>query len=193
MFFVHSIITFLCILFQVSCFDELRTKKCLGYTLLCFHNSHDEGGSFNIIVLSQKCHPNKVIATIHEFLRNTYEKVIAPSHFRRVFSEAKKSVQKDLIFNMQTVLDTSRQFWRGVQKGDKDYNLSKQNLIALSTLNYAHFRSLYLSGILDVQSRKMLIVVLYNKEVRDMKLNVDCLIQYHLINQFTKNLESACL
>ncbi len=114
---VHSIITFPCILFQVPCCDELCTKECLGYTISCFHNSHDEGGSFNIIVLSQKCHPNKIIATIHEFLRNTYEKVIAPSHFRRVFSEAKKSVEKDLIFNTKTELDISRQFWRGVQKG----------------------------------------------------------------------------
>ncbi len=170
----------------------MRTKECLGYFVICFFNYHTEGGSFDIIVQSQKCHPNQIIASIHDFLRNVYEETIATKQFEQVFSEIKVSVEKKIKSSMVTVSETFKKFWKGVQKGDLHYNEPKQQLQALSEINYLHFRSLYYSGVLDATTRKILTIVLY-RENHKVKLNVDCLIQYHLINQSIKTLESSCL
>ena len=171
----------------------MRTFKGLGYVVRCLSNSRGKySGDFSVIVESAKFHPNYVIDSIHDFLKNMYHqisKIISPSFFKSTVNAFSRTIIKALQKGK-----TSEEFWEGVKI--KDFTSATLNELHLEKesrkMNFDNYKQLFYKYFINESTRRMLTIVAYGKG-RATKLNVDCNISSDKIDQTKLDLDHACI
>ena len=170
---------------QKECFTELRIFKGLGYTVHCISTVRKDSGDFSVVVESVKFHPNYVIDSIHDFLKNMYHqlsKIISPS-FLQALSSITSPKGK-----------TSQEFWEDVKNNDFKSATSRKIDIAkvAGKINFDEYKKLFHKYFITESTRRMLTIVAYGKG-KPTKLKVDCNISSDKIDQTKLDLDHACI
>ena len=173
----------------MECFRQLRTLKGLGYSVYCHSLSRKDSGDFSVTVQSVKFHPNYVIDTIHDFLKNMYHH-ISTKMSQSLFMSARLALSSLTLPERMS----SRTFWESVQIKDfkSDYSRLEDVFKVAGEMNFDKYKELFYKYFINESTRRMLTIVVYGKG-KVTKLNVDCNISSYRIDQTKLDLHHACI
>ena len=108
-------------------------------------------------------------------------------HFTDIVDVLRLSLsQRDLALS-----DKTDRLWQEVLSGELLFDLRQQQIGALDGLLVESFQDFYSELILEEETRKKLILVVYGKD-KEIKLDVDCDILYDQIEQTGTDLKTSC-
>lgn len=167
---------------QDECFTQLRTKEQLGYVVFCFSAVRDGVGSFQTVVQSQVYTPERVLNSTLSFLDAFYNNEVHSGNFSSDFASKVEVLRETLTKRDLKLEDKTKRLWTQVLSGQHQFSFQEQQVDMLGKLSVDHFRVFYNSLLLDRESQRRLILVVYGKgQMYDPP--VTNMINYQRLNQ----------
>ena len=152
----------------------------MGYVVACFSRINENVGSFQVLVQSEEFTPGHVLNSTNAFLAHFYNEKVLSESFTSNFSDHKMVLRDSLSMKDLTLSDKTSRFWLEIKSNRHQFDLKRQKLDILESLNVTKFQEFYHSLILESETRRKLIVVVYgqDKEIGVEDLQVDCAVLY---------------
>ena len=166
---------------QDECFTYLRTVNKLGYVAFCFSGSHENVGSFQVLVQSEAFDGGYVYEKISEFLEDyVVNNVLALENNFTQFVQDQKAVLKSVLQRKDDTLDDrTTRLWNKIKNGQPTFDLRQQQIGLLDSniVNATSVREFYMEHILEPSTYHKLVIVVNGKD-KNFQPNVDHSLDY---------------
>lgn len=166
---------------QDHCFTFLRTVNKLGYVAFCFSLSHENVGSFQVLVQSEAFNGEYVYEKISEFLEDyvVNNVLTLENNFTQFVQEQKAVLKLVLQRKDDTLNDRTNRLWNKIKNGQWTFDLRQQQIELLDSnlVNTTSILDFYTEHIILPNTyRKMIIAV--NGKDKNFQPDVDYPLDY---------------